>query len=135
MKKTILILDDETYHIEILLGIVEDFCKVVFARSIKDAEQLIAVSRPDLILMDNQVKDGYGVQFCKKIKSREETKHIPVIIVSASTDRDTILLGLEAGALDFICKPIDVQLVRLKIINHLADIENNILRFTLPEVT
>ena len=133
-KKTVLILDDETVHIEVLFNIVQDFATVIFARSIEDANLLISSRVPDLILLDNQVRDGYGITYCSTLKSNPRTKHIPIIVVTASNDADTMMLAYEAGAIDFVTKPINSDILRLKILNVLQTIENGNLRFALPEV-
>jgi PleD family two-component response regulator len=133
-SKMILIVDDETTHIEVLFSLVQSFSTVVFARSIIDAKNLIERRRPDLILLDNQVRDGYGIQFCRELKQSELTQHIPIIVVTASDDADLKLLAFENGAIDFITKPIDGSILKMKIKNILETIEYSCLRFGLPEV-
>lgn len=133
-RKTVLIVDDETTHIQTLFNLVQSFSTVIFARSIEDAKALINNRIPDLILLDNQVRDGYGIEFCATLKKSKKTKHVPVIIVTASDDYDSKMLAYQNGAIDYITKPIDSELLRYKILNTLEVIEDNCLRFALPEV-
>ena len=135
MKKTVLIVDDETIHIEVLFNLVQDFSTVIFARSMEDARQLLDQRLPDLILLDNQIKDGFGTAFCREIKRNTRTRHIPVLMITASDDEDTLHLAMEAGALALITKPVNGPILRQRIINLLTDIENNCLRYALPEIT
>lgn len=61
---------------------------------------------PDLFLVDKQLPGASGLDICRHLKSQEQTKHIPVIIVSAAPD--IALLSKEAGADNFIKKPFDI---------------------------
>ncbi|MGE5245064.1 MAG: HD domain-containing phosphohydrolase [Betaproteobacteria bacterium] len=73
-----------------------------------DALRIVADDRPDCILLDVVLPGGLsGVEICAKIKSNPASALTPVILISASTERGTRLAGLEAGADDFLDKPID----------------------------
>lgn len=116
MNKTVLIIEDDTIHISLMFKLIEGLCTIVFARTIKSAQELIAQRCPDLILLDNCLPDGNGVDFCKSLKLNPITKEIPVILVTGSIDEETELAAFEAGVSDFIRKPIriHVALARIK---------------------
>ncbi|NKX43705.1 diguanylate cyclase [Roseicyclus persicicus] len=63
--------------------------------------------RPDLILLDVVMPDMSGLEVCRRLKAEPETADIPVILITALTDRASKMAGLEAGADDFLTKPVD----------------------------
>jgi len=72
-----------------------------------DALRMAREAAPDLILLDVTLPDMNGRDVCKTLKSDPETADIPVILITASTDRASKMAGLEAGADDFLTKPVD----------------------------
>ena len=64
-------------------------------------------SQPDLILLDMEMPDMSGLDVCRTLKNDPETADIPVILITAQADRDSKMAGLEAGADDFLTKPVD----------------------------
>lgn len=72
---------------------------------------------PDLVLLDIMMPDMDGYEACQLIKADAETIHIPVIMVTALADRDSKLKGLNAGANDFLTKPIDRSELMIRVRN------------------
>lgn len=109
----ILVVDDEHDNRE-LLGVIlawEGFL-VVTAAGGAEALATVAQQPPDLILLDIMMPGMNGYEVVAKIKGNLATKNIPVMMVSALTDRNAMMLGLSAGADDFLAKPLDrVELV------------------------
>ena len=64
---------------------------------------------PDLILLDLLMPKINGYDFLNEVKNREETRNIPVIVISAVTEAENIRKTMNMGALDFIKKPVDIQ--------------------------
>lgn len=64
-------------------------------------------SQPDLILLDMEMPDMSGLDVCRQLKADAATADIPVILITAQADRDSKMAGLEAGADDFLTKPVD----------------------------
>jgi adenylate cyclase len=81
------------------------------------ALQKIAERPPDVILLDLMMPKMDGFEVCRRLKKDLKTAHIPVLIVTALSDRKERLMGIEAGANDFLNKPIDVQDVILRVGN------------------
>ena len=75
---------------------------------------------PDLILLDVNLPDIDGFEVCKKIRLIDELKTVPVLFISALTSLDDRLQGYKAGGDDYICKPINIDELRLKIEVNLA---------------
>ena len=117
-KKKILVVDDEPINIDLLEAMLtqEDFDIIPSANG---AEAIAAThsSPPDLILLDIMmpVMDGYEV--AQKLKGDPNTAHIPIILVTALNDISDRVKGLEAGADDFLTKPVDKSELKARVNN------------------
>lgn len=61
---------------------------------------------PDLFILDVMMPEIDGIQLCRMLREREDTKHLPILILSARGDAKSVIQGMEAGATDYILKPI-----------------------------
>ncbi|MGE5042106.1 MAG: response regulator transcription factor [Candidatus Levyibacteriota bacterium] len=113
MKKKILIAEDDPSIIEALTYMLEDEGYAVDCVDGKIELDGDKTKHPDLILLDILMSGVDGRTVCKKLKSKEETKKIPVIIISAN--RRIKEIAHEAGADDFIIKPFDMDELLQKI--------------------
>jgi DNA-binding response OmpR family regulator len=104
----ILIVDDEPDNLELLEVILawEGFV-ILTAASGEEALATVAQKPVDLVLLDIMMPDMNGYEVVAKIKGNLATKSIPVMMVSALTDRNARTLGLAAGAADFLAKPLE----------------------------
>jgi putative two-component system response regulator len=82
---------------------------VLLASNGADALDLVARERPDLVLLDVIMPGLSGLDVCKALKQQSETCLTPVVLVSAAGERETVIAGLDAGADDFLNKPIDPE--------------------------
>jgi DNA-binding response OmpR family regulator len=107
MKKHILIVDDEIGALT-LIGIMLERggFEVLKARDAKIALNLLDSATPDLIILDVMMPGMNGIDLCQVIRQREETRTTPVLILSARGDAESIIRGIEAGANDYLPKPI-----------------------------
>jgi signal transduction histidine kinase/DNA-binding response OmpR family regulator len=104
----VLIVDDERHNRELLeIMLKPDGFLLLSAASGEEALALIARQPPDLILLDVMMPGMNGYDVAGKIKSDPATKNIPVIMLTALDDRNARMLGLNAGAEDFLTKPVD----------------------------
>jgi two-component system, OmpR family, phosphate regulon response regulator PhoB len=107
MAKTILIIEDDRDILDIMEYILADEgFKVISATSAAPLSKLSDI-RPTMILLDNRLADGLGKDFCREIKLSPDTSHLPVIIVSASRDIES--LARESLADGYIAKPFDLN--------------------------
>ena len=114
----ILIVDDETHNRKLLeLLLQPEGYATLCAASGEEALALIAQSPPDLILLDIMMPgmDGYSV--AAQLKADPVTANIPIIMVTALADRDARLAGLNAGAEEFLTKPVDRAELWLRVRN------------------
>jgi signal transduction histidine kinase len=104
----ILIVDDERRNRELLKVMLEpEGFLLDTAESGDEALAMVALQSPDLILLDVMMPGMDGYQVVGKIKSNPDMKNIPVIMLTALDDRNAKMLGLNAGAEDFLSKPVD----------------------------
>ncbi len=106
--------DDSEHRMMMRLIIKETNATLVGAANGREALQKIQEQQPDLVLLDLFMPelDGFGVM--EALKSNPETRHIPIIIVSACLDAENRKRAIKAGALDFIAKPYDpIELIEL----------------------
>lgn len=108
LENTILVIDDDPLlHRIVEACLMKENYRLVFAQSGEAGLQLAKKVLPDLILLDVVMPNMDGFEVCSHLRSDEELKYIPIIILTALDDRDSKIQGLEAGADDYICKPFD----------------------------
>jgi adenylate cyclase len=114
----VLVVDDEEQNRSLLRDPLEARGYVVTeAESGVQALERVAQHPPDVILLDLMMPTLDGFEVCRRLKANPETAHIPVLLVTALSDRKERLLGIAAGANDFLTKPVDIQDVTLRVGN------------------
>ena len=105
-KGKILVVDDEIYIVHILdFSLGMEGYSVVTALDGEQALEKVAQQKPDLIVLDIMMPKLDGYETCKALKSKDETKDIPVILLSAKGRNVDQKTGFEVGADDYITKP------------------------------
>lgn len=107
MKKNVLVVDDEIGALT-LIGIMLERGGFNVLKA-KDADAALATldqNIPDLIILDVMMPGTDGIELCGIIRERSDTAGIPVLILSARGDADSVMRGMEAGANDYLPKPI-----------------------------
>jgi two-component system cell cycle response regulator len=108
MTGRILIVDDvATNRIVMKVKLAQACYSVEQADSGAVALRAARENRPDLIILDVLMPDMSGLEVCRRIKADPETADIPVLLVTTLSDRASKMAGLEAGADDFLTKPVD----------------------------
>lgn len=128
-KPTILVVDDMTTTLLLLHDLLKDTYEVKIAKSgTKALEILNAPNDIDLILLDIEMPDINGYDVCKRIKNNETIKNIPIIFITGRTSQEDEEYGLNLGAIDYITKPFNKAIVKLRIKNYLnLKIKNDML--------
>lgn len=104
----ILIVDDEPLNVDYLEQELEDLgYTTVSARNGREALEKVALEAPDLILLDIMMPVMDGLTVCRTLKGDDETRLIPIVIMTALDDLDDRIKGIEAGADDFLTKPVN----------------------------
>lgn len=123
MSARVLVVDDIFPNIKLLeVKLKREYFDVITAQSGEEALKKVETDSPDIILLDVMMPGMDGFEVCRRLKENPATEHIPVVMVTALTDTADRIKGLEAGADDFLSKPVnDValfarvkSLVRLK---------------------
>jgi len=115
-KQIILIVEDEEDILELVSFHLEeaDFLTLK-APNADDAFELIEKSPPDAIILDIMLPDQSGIEICKALKQREETRHIPVVMLTAKGEEIDRVLGFELGADDYVTKPFSPRELVLRV--------------------
>lgn len=116
---TVLVVDDVEENIDILVEALGQSYEVSVAMDGKAALETVAEEMPDLILLDIMMPEMDGFDVCDRLKSHEDTKHIPIIFLTAMAEEQDEAFGLAMGAVDYITKPFNPELVKARVHNHL----------------
>ncbi len=119
-KQTILVVDDTPLNIAVLTGMLEDQYSILTAPGGVEALAIVEQTPPDLILLDIMMPGMSGYEVCRILKSRAASADIPVIFVSALTEANDERSGFEVGAVDYVTKPVKIDLVKARVKSHLA---------------
>ena len=104
----VLIADDNTANLRILrTRLAADGYDVVTAADGEEALAAAHESEPDLILLDIMMPKVDGIEVCRRLKKEQSASFVPIILVTAMTDAKDIVAGLEAGADEYLTKPVD----------------------------
>jgi DNA-binding response OmpR family regulator len=107
-RSKILIVDDEPFNVDYLEQELEDLgYQTISAFDGQEALQKVRVEAPDLILLDVMMPIMDGITVCRILKENEETRLIPIVIMTALDRIEDRIQGIEAGADDFLTKPVD----------------------------
>jgi len=123
-KKVILVVDDNPENLKVLGNILkENGCSPAFANSGKKALHSVQKKPPDLILLDIMMPDMDGFEVCQQLKQDAMTQEIPVIFLTAKTEIEDVIAGLELGAVDYVTKPFNRKELMTRVNTHL-DLKN-----------
>jgi cyclic di-GMP phosphodiesterase len=114
---TVLIVDDSPESIDVLRNLLESEYRVQAAIHGERALRLARASPPDIILLDVMMPDMDGYEVCRRLKSDEETRLLPVVFFTGLDSRQARLRGLEVGATDFLSKPFDIVELEVRVRN------------------
>jgi signal transduction histidine kinase len=113
---TILIVDDEEANVRLIKAILaSESYNLIGASSGLEALSMLATNHPDLILLDVMMPEMDGFETCRKIKRDKNTRIIPVLMVTALSEKEHRLKALDCGADDFLSKPVDKTELKIRV--------------------
>jgi putative two-component system response regulator len=120
-KPSILVIDDEAIVRKSMDALLKKSYQLIFAENGIEGMLLAIQHRPDVILLDVMMPNLSGIEVCKQIRAHKDLAEIPILMITALTDRESRLEGLLAGVDDFLVKPYDALelLARLQTITRL----------------
>lgn len=121
VKPTILIVDDVPANLSLLGGLLHSTYTVKAVNHGSKALKVASQEQPDLILLDIMMPDVNGYEVCRQLKAYEHTKHIPVVFLTSSTEVSSEAVGMSLGAVDYITRPINPQILLSRVKAHMAD--------------
>jgi DNA-binding response OmpR family regulator len=120
-KKKILVVDDSKTALFMVMTILKkERYTLVTASDGQQAVEMAPVEKPDLILMDVVMPRKTGFEACRELKQREDTKRIPIILVTTRGEGLNVETGYESGCNDYITKPVNAQELLAKVRDHIA---------------
>lgn len=112
---TVLVVDDAPANLNLLAGLLQQDHRVKLAASGAKALELARRAPPDLILLDIMMPEMDGYEVCRQLKADASTRHIPVLFLTAMTQTEDEARGFQAGAADFIQKPINPVVLQARV--------------------
>ena len=120
-KPKILVVDDTPTNLSLLEEILEGDYSISIAQSGTQALSITEKFQPDLILLDVNMPGMDGFETCQKLKSREATRNIPVIFITARTEPEDVIQGFSEGGVDYITKPFNYSEVVARVQTHIKN--------------
>jgi serine phosphatase RsbU (regulator of sigma subunit)/anti-sigma regulatory factor (Ser/Thr protein kinase) len=114
-RLTVLVVDDTPANVRLLSSLLREQYRIKVTNSGARALKLAAEAPPDLVLLDIMMPEMDGYETLSRFKSNETLNHIPVVMISALDEIDSIVRCIEMGAEDYISKPFDPVLLRARI--------------------
>jgi DNA-binding response OmpR family regulator len=115
-KKKILVVDDsKTALFMVTMILKKEPYQLLTATDGQEAIEVAAAEHPDLVLMDVVMPRMTGFEACRELKRREETKSIPVILVTTRGEEENVETGFESGCNDYVTKPLNGQELLAKV--------------------
>jgi signal transduction histidine kinase len=119
-QSLILVVDDNLQNLKVLGNTLkENGLSPIIAKSGAAALALVKKKLPDLILLDVMMPEMDGFEVCQRLKQEDTTKDIPIIFLTAKTELEDIIEGLEVGAVDYVTKPFNTKELMARVQTHL----------------
>ncbi len=135
MPARVLVVDDVPANVKILEAkLTAEYFEVLTAPHGRAALEIAKTEQPDIILLDVMMPEMDGFEVCRRLKADVRTAHIPVVMVTALSDMGDRVTGLDAGADDFLTKPVN-DLILLSRVKSLVRLKTSMDEWRLREAT
>ncbi len=116
-RKMVLLVDDNEEILQFLYQQLNKNYQVLLARDGEEAWKQVSENLPDLVISDVMMPNVDGISLAKMMKSNATTSHIPVILLTALSSTEDMKTGMHAGSDDYLTKPVNIEILALKIQN------------------
>ncbi len=121
IKSKILVVDDIVKNIQLLGSVLgNEGYAVSYAASGEKALEMTTLEDYDLILLDVMMPGMSGFEVCQKLKADSATRDVPILFLTAKSEQDDIINGLQYGAVDYLTKPVNAPELMARVRTHLA---------------
>lgn len=128
-KPRLLLVDDQPLNIRVMHSIFMQECELFMATNGAQALKICAEQSPDLIVLDIVMPEMDGFEVCRRLKLQDQSRHIPIIFITGHTNAEEETKGLAIGAVDFISKPFNPDVLRARVQTHLTlKFQSDVLR-------
>jgi sigma-B regulation protein RsbU (phosphoserine phosphatase) len=119
-RRRILVVDDDPAITGLVISLLRNRYEVTAAMDGGSALAIVASRPVDLVLLDVTMPGMDGIAVCRILKASPASRDIPVVFLSGHTDDGDVVLGFEAGGVDYVTKPFDSAILKARIATHLA---------------
>lgn len=116
-KEVLLLIDDNPEILKYLQNILSNDYNILFAHNGSEGIEKAINSVPDLIISDVMMPKKSGIDLCSQLKENQATSHIPIILLTAKDNEESINIGYDKGADDYIAKPFNTKILQTRIKN------------------
>ena len=124
IKRKLLLLDDDPLICEVFReGLADDFV-VTVADDVDDAYRVAVKTPPDVLLLDVRLKTGNGIELCQRLRHNPLTRKIPILIITGYGNAENMIASYEVGADDFIEKPVNLNVIRTRLLARVQRVQD-----------
>lgn len=123
--KLLIIEDDAGLNRGISFAMMQEGYETVTARTLKEGWRILLHENPDAVLLDLNLPDGDGIDFCRRIR---KTSDVPILMLTARDMEVDELMGLKSGADDYITKPFSISVLKVRLENILQRRQKNTVK-------
>ena len=113
--KIVFIVDDNKTNLETARLELEELYKIYACASAARMFSMLQKITPDIILLDINMPEMNGLEALAKLKGDKKTAHIPIVLLTAHSDKETVMQGLQLGAVGYVVKPFSPKLLHERI--------------------
>jgi signal transduction histidine kinase/ligand-binding sensor domain-containing protein/DNA-binding response OmpR family regulator len=124
VKRKIMIVEDNEELLQFLESTLSNTFEIIKATDGKAAIDILENEKPELVVSDVMMPKMNGFELCRRIKEKQETMHIPVILLTAKSSKNDQYKGLEFGADEYLAKPVNIEVLELRIKNFMKTLDS-----------
>lgn len=113
----VLVVEDDAAQREYVVRALANEYKIITAQNGGEGLDMATSQCPDIVITDTNMPIMNGFELCRRLRGNIETSHIAIVMVSGMSERENIIYGLESGADDYICKPLDMAVLKARVRN------------------